>query len=255
MSVSIEDIKKLRDLTGVSMSACKSALEESNGDLDGAVEVLRKKGEAKAADRAERSTGEGAVEIKVVDDKAAVVELLCETDFVARSDDFHAFAQGVADKLISGEFAEGAVEVEGLTDAVSRLGENVRLGRTKLVSGSTLGFYVHSNGKIGVVVSLEGGNEEMARDIAMQIAATNPFCINPADVPADQVEKEKVIWVEQLSKEGKPAEIVEKIMMGKENKFREERSLLKQDFLKNPDLTIEGLLAGAKVVEFVRFAI
>lgn len=255
MSVSIEDIKKLRDLTGVSMSACKSALEESNGDLDGAVEVLRKKGQAKAADRAERSTGEGAIEVKISGNKAAMVELLCETDFVARSDDFHAFAQEVAGKLLSGDVAEGAEDVPGLSDAVSRLGENVRLGQTKLVEAPILGSYIHSNGKIGVVVALDGGSEEMAKDIAMQVAATNPLCVSPAEVPADLVDKEKVIWTEQLAKEGKPAEIIDKIMMGKENKFREERSLLKQEFVKNPDQTIEALLGGAKLLSFTRFSI
>lgn len=242
-------------MTGVSMSACKSALEESNGDLEGAVEVLRKKGESKAADRAERSTGEGAIEVKIQGSKAAMVELLCETDFVARSDNFHAFAKEIADKLLSGEVAEGATEVAGLTDAVSRLGENVRFGRSKVVEGAVIGSYIHSNGKIGVLVVLDGGNEEMAKDIAMQVAATNPLCVSPAEVPAEMIEKEKVIWTEQLAKEGKPAEIIGKIMMGKENKFREERSLLKQEFVKNPDQTIEALLNGAKLVSFTRFSI
>lgn len=242
-------------MTGVSMSACKSALEESNGDLEGAIEVLRKKGESKAADRAERSTGEGAIVVKTEGTKSAVVELLCETDFVARSENFLSFANDIAAKLLSGEVAEGATDAPGLSDAVIRLGENVRLGRSKIVEGDVLGSYVHSNGKIGVVVALSGGNTEMARDIAMQIAATNPACISPEEVPAELIEKEKVIWTEQLAQEGKPAEIIDKIMMGKEKKFREERSLLKQEFLKNPEQTIESLLAGAKVVGFTRFSI
>lgn len=254
MTVSIEDIKMLRDKTGVSMSACKSALEEA-GSIEKAIELLRKKGEAKAASRAERSTAEGTVAIKIEGGKAALAELLCETDFVARSDEYKALAGEAAAKVLAGELEPGASDFSGLSDAVIKLGENIKLGRSELVEGDVLGQYIHSNGKIGVVVALDGGSEEQARDVAMHVAASNPSVVSPDEVSDELVAKEKEIWTEQLAKEGKPAEIMEKIMIGKEKKFREENALAKQAFVKNPEQTVEQYLAGANVKSFVRMAI
>ncbi len=255
MSVSIEQIKELRDATGVSMTACKSALEEANGDYEKAVDLLRKKGEAKAADRAGKSTGQGAIVVKSEGSKTAMVELLCETDFVARGDDFLALAELLADRLLRGEIKESDRDVAEVKDAVLKMGENVQIGDMVVVEGEPVGDYVHSNRKIGVLVSLKGGSKELARDIAMHVAAANPSVLSPDEVSQDLLDREKSIWAEQLSTEGKPKEIVEKIMMGKEKKFREENALIKQSFVKDPDKTIEQLLASANAVveKFVRF--
>ncbi|MBI2634679.1 translation elongation factor Ts [Candidatus Peregrinibacteria bacterium] len=241
MAVTIEEIKKLRETTGVSMTACKTALEEAGGDFEKAIDILRMKGEAKAADRAGRSTGQGAIVVKSDGKKSAMVTLLCETDFVARGDDFLKIARDLPD----------------VKEAVLKLGENVQVGEMKIVEGDNVGNYVHSNRKIGVLVSLQGGSGEIAKDIAMHIAATNPEVISPDEVSADLLEREKGIWREQLKNEDKPAEIVEKIMIGKEKKFREENALIKQIFVKDPEKTIEQLLkeADAIVKEFKRFAI
>jgi elongation factor Ts len=257
MAVSIEQIQKLRNATGVSIIACKKALVEADGDYDKAVEILRKKGQAKAADRAGRSTGEGAVFVKTAEGKTALVALRCETDFVARGDDFLELLNVVADELIAGKINSGDDEVQTVKDAVLRLGENVQVGGLYLSNSSVAGTYVHSNKKIGVLVELEGGSEDMAKDIAMHAAATNPAVLTPDEVSDELVEKEKGIWIDQLKQEGKPEQIIEKIMMGKEKKFREESALVKQAFVKNPDQTIEELLASgsAKITNFVRFSV
>lgn len=257
MSVSMEQIKELRERTGVSMMACKKALEEANGDMDAAIELLRKKGEAKAADKAERSTAQGAVFVKSEGGKTAIVKLLCETDFVSNGDEFLAIAESIADKLLAGEITESDKDLPEVKEAILKLGENIQIGEMKIVEGDTVGDYVHSNRKIGVLVSLNGGNTDVARDIAMHVAATNPDVISPDEVSDDVVAKEKEMWSEQLANEGKPAEIMEKIMMGKEKKFREENALLTQAFVKDPDKTIEQLLKefDATIDSFVRLAV
>lgn len=257
MSIDIEQIKKLREMTGVSMTACKSALEEANGDLEEAVTVLRKKGEAKAADRAGRSTSQGAIAIRIEGNKAAMVHLGCETDFVARGDDFLGVVNSLVDKLLKGEIKPEDREVPEVKDAVLRCGENIQIENMALVEGEVLGDYVHSNKKIGVIVVLEGGNSALAKEIAMHAAATNPEVVSPDQVPQELVDKEKEIWAEQLQKEGKPAEVLDKIMMGKEKKFREENALTMQPFVKDPSKTVAQIAAdgGATVKSFVRFAI
>ncbi|MBU1151373.1 translation elongation factor Ts [Patescibacteria group bacterium] len=257
MSVSIEELKKLREATGVSMMACKSVLEEADGDYDQAFDLLRKKGEAKAADRAGRSTSEGVVAIKKDGEKAAMLTLLCETDFVSKSDGFVSLANSLVEKLFNGELPENLEDVPEVKDAVLKLGENVRIGEAKVFEASNIGDYVHSNAKIGVLVAFEGGSEELAKEVAMHIAATAPQVVSPDEVSDELLASEKVIWAEQLKNEGKPAEIIEKIMLGKEKKFREENALLKQAFVKDPEKTIEQLLEGSQAVvkEFVRFAI
>lgn len=257
MTASIELIKKLRDATGVSMTACKSALEETNGDFETAIDVLRKKGEAKAVDRAARGTSQGAVFVKVVGKKAGMVLLGCETDFVARGDDYLALGSSIVEKLLNDTIKADDRDLAEVKDAVLRLGENIQLSNMVLVEGDVIGDYVHSNKKIGVLVVLAGGTVELARDVAMHVAATNPAVLSPEEIAPELVEREKSIWSEQLKSEGKPAEIVEKIMLGKEKKYREENALLKQAFVKNPDQTVEQLLkdAGATVKTFVRFTV
>ncbi|MCX6734957.1 MAG: translation elongation factor Ts [Candidatus Peregrinibacteria bacterium] len=257
MTASIELIKKLRDATGVSMTACKSALEETNGDFETAIDVLRKKGEAKAVDRAARGTSQGAVFVKVVGKKAGMVLLGCETDFVARGDDYLTLGSSIVEKLLNDTIKADDRDLAEVKDAVLRLGENIQLSNMVLVEGDVIGDYVHSNKKIGVLVVLAGGTVELARDVAMHVAATNPAVLSPEEIAPELVEREKSIWSEQLKSEGKPAEIVEKIMLGKEKKYREENALLKQSFVKNPDQTVEQLLkdAGATVKIFVRFTV
>ncbi len=257
MSVSIEQIKQLRDATGVSMMACKKALEEANGDFEAAIDVLRKKGEAKAVDRASRETGQGAVFIEVDSDKAAMLLLTCETDFVALGDDFAALGTLLLNKVLSGEVTSPEDEVSEMKDAGLKLGENIQMASLSLVNGGVSGGYVHSNKKIGVLVNLEGGSEDLAKDVAMHIAATAPKFTSPDEVSQELVDREKSVWIDQLKAEGKPEEIMEKIMLGKEKKFREENALLKQAFVKNPEVTVEQLLAdaGATVKDFMRFAI
>ncbi|MBL4693934.1 translation elongation factor Ts [Candidatus Gracilibacteria bacterium] len=255
MSVEIEQIKELREATGVSMMVCKKALQESDGDFEKAVEFLRKRGVAKAADRSGRSTTEGAVVVRAEGGKTAMVSLQSETDFVSKSDEFLSFAKGIADEFLSGK-ASSKEDID-LVDAGTRLGENLKIGDFTLFEGGTIGEYIHSNRKIGVLVSLEGGNVDLAKDIAMHVAAMNPAVLSPDEISEELVAKEKGIWAEQLKNEGKPEEIIDKIMMGKEKKFREDSALLKQDFVKNPDQTIEQLLeaAGATVKESARFAV
>ncbi len=255
MSVSIDQIKDLRDRTGVSISACKQALEEAEGDFEKAVEVLRKKGEAKAAARAERGTNHSAVAVKVEGGKGAIVELECETDFVAMDGSFLELAESIADKLLKGEIKPDDRDLPEIKEAGLRLGENIQIGNMALIEGDNIGEYVHSNRKIGVLVSLKGGNDNLGKDIAMHVAATAPQVVSPDEVDDSLVSKEKEIWAEQLKSEGKPEEIIGKIMMGKERKFREENALVKQDFVKNPEKTIEDLLkeAEAEVLSFVRF--
>ncbi|MFA6305288.1 MAG: translation elongation factor Ts [Candidatus Gracilibacteria bacterium] len=257
MAISIEQVKKLREKTGVSMMACKKALEESNGDEGVAIDILRKKGEAKAADRADRVTRQGVVAVKSEGGKTAMVTLLCETDFVSRGEDFVAIADKIAEKLLKGEISVEDKDLQEIKDMALKSGEKIGLGGMELMEGENVGSYVHSNKKIGVLVSLDGGSEQLAKDIAMHVAAMNPQFISPEEVLPELVAKEKEIWADQLKNEGKPAEIVEKIMLGKEKKFREENALLKQAFVKDPEKIIEQLLQAEKATlkTFKRFAI
>jgi len=257
MAINLDQIKELRNMTGVSMTACKVALEETAGDMDKAIDVLRKKGEAKAVDRAARTTSQGVIAVKTEGDKAGMAMVLCETDFASRSEDFVALADKLAEKVLKGEVKESDRDFPELKDLGLKTGENVQVGDLKLMSGSVLGSYIHSNKKIGVVVSLKGGNVDLAKEVAMHAAATNPVCVSPDQISQESVDKEKEIWRDLLSKENKPAEIIEKIMIGKEKKFREENALIKQPFVKNPEKTIEQFLSesGASVESFHRMAI
>ena len=245
-------VKELRDKTGVGMMACKKALAESNGNVDKAIEILRKRGEAKAGEKSSRSTGEGVVIVS----ERAIVSLLCETDFVAKNDAFQAFAQEIA--RASEEGAEKGKQLfeELKTDKIQAIGENINLGDIQIIEkGDTIGSYVHSNGKLGAVVALSGGTEEQAKDLAMHAVAMNPIVANPEDVPNEEIEKEKAIYKEQLLNEGKPEQIIEKIMEGKVKKFCAERALTSQAFVKDPSLTVQQYLGDAKLEGFIRFEI
>ncbi len=257
MPVTAEQVAALRARTGVAIVAVKQALDEANGDDEMAIEILRKRGLAQAVKKADREQKEGAFFIASGPAKAAIVCLRCETDFVARSDDFQNMGQSLADELLAkGDAGLKAESDAKLPAAVQKLGENIALGDSETVEGASIGAYVHSNRKIAVVVALDkAGMDDAAKDAAMHAAAMNPLYVSPEEVPEEHVTKEKEIWKEQMKDDKKPAEILEKIMIGKEKKFREENALLKQAFVKDPSKSVEQTLGGAKVVAYVRKAI
>ena len=256
MTVTAEQVSSLRKRTGVGLMAVKSALEEAGGDEEKAIAILRKRGQAQAVKKADRDQKEGSIFIESDDKKAAIVHLACETDFVARGDDFqNAGKAHVKMALEKGVDAAKKHAEEIMPDLVNKLGENITLFDLKVVEGGTLGTYVHSNSKIGVVIALEGGDETKSKDVAMHAAAMAPVVISPEEVSTELVEKEKDIWRDQLKKEGKPEAMFDKIMIGKEKKFREESALVKQPFAKDQAVSVEQYLNGAKVKSYVRFSV
>ena len=255
MSITASQVNELRQRTGISMMQCKKALEEAMGDEEKAIEILRKKGAAKAAEKSDRAMKEGIVIAEVKGDKAVLVKLLCETDFVSKNPEFIAVANAAASEALkNGAAAAEQSQAEVLKELFSRLGENMSL-EVKVLEGKGIGAYIHSNSKIGTLVRLKDTNEEQARDIAMHIAAMSPKHINPEDIPEAEIAKEKEIWKELLRTEGKPEAMFEKIMAGKEKKYREESALLKQSFVKNGEQSVEQYLSGNTVAEFIRLSI
>ncbi len=269
MAITASMVKELRERTGAGMMECKKALVETNGDIDAAIEFLRKSGQAKADKKAGRTAAEGRVVIKTSDDgrSAAIVEVNCETDFVANDDNFTRFADAVArlvlekrpatlEELLAASLDGGTVE-EVRRGLVAKIGENITVRRFQLldVSGQ-LGQYLHGN-RIGVLVDLGGGSPELAKDIAMHIAASKPVCVSADEVEPALIEKEREIFRAQAEESGKPAEIVEKMVTGRINKFLKEITLLGQPFVKNPDETVEKLLQreNASVKRFVRLEV
>ena len=249
-------VASLRARTGVSMMECKKALEEANGDEEQAIDILRKKGEAQVVKKADREQKEGYTFATEDGNKVALISVHCETDFVSRGEPFQKLGATLAELTLK----EGTENIQELAspqilEAVQTMGENITLGQTHVVEASTIGTYVHTNGKIGVVVGLEGGSAEAARDAAMHAAAMNPLYTKPEEVSAETVDEEKVVWTEQLKAEGKPEEIIEKILMGKEKKFREEHALLTQPFVKDPSQTVGQYLGSATVTEYLRVSI
>ncbi len=236
--------------------AVKSALEEAEGDEEKAIAILRKRGQAQAVKKADRDQKEGSIFIENDGKKAAVVHLACETDFVARGDDFQNAGKALVKMTLEKGVDAAKKYAEGIVpDLVNKLGENVTLFDLKVVEGGTLGTYVHSNSKIGVVIALEGGDELKAKDVAMHAAAMAPVVISPEEVSTELVEKEKDIWRDQLKKEGKPEAMFDKIMIGKEKKFREESALVKQPFAKDQSISVEKYLGDAKVKGYIRFSV
>lgn len=240
-------VMQLRAQTGAGVLDAKKALEETGGNLEQAIDFLRKKGAVKAAAKAERETKEGIIALVKQGNKVAVVQLACETDFVARNSDFVNTADEFAKKLlnVSKEEFKTWAEEKIKNELVVKIGENIQLGQFDVHTGEVLGTYLHSNKKVAAVVALSGGTEELANDLAMQVTAMSPKYLRPQDVPAEELAKEKEICREQLKKEGKPENILEKIVEGKLNKYYEEVCLLKQVYIKDEDLTIEKLLAQA----------
>ena len=270
MSITADTVKQLRERTGAGMMECKRALVETNGDLEAAAELMRKQGLAKADKKAARVAAEGVIVVaKSADGRsAAMVEVNCETDFVAREADFQSFSTEVAQVAL----AAGAATAEALAALklgsgetvderrralVAKIGENISVRRHgTLASAGQLGAYRHGT-RIGALVAVEGGDAALAHDLAMHVAATNPTYLSVADVPADVVAKEREIETEKALGEGKPADIVAKMVEGRIRKTLNERVLLGQPFVKDPDQTIEKLLKAAKaeVKAFQRFEV
>jgi len=263
-AVSAKLVKELRERTGLGMMECKKALAEAGGDIEAAIEELRKNSGLKAAKKAGRTAAEGIVVVKAAADNtsAVLVEVNSETDFAAKNGDFVAFANKVADTAFETKDADVAAFNEGaLKDVreglVQKIGENISARRAAFVEGEVVGGYVHSNNRIAALVALKGGSEELAKDIAMHVTAVNPRVLAPEDMPAEELEKEKEIIRAQPDMEGKPAEIVEKMMGGRISKFLKENSLVEQPFVKDPEQTVGKLAkaAGAEVIAFVRFEV
>jgi elongation factor Ts len=264
-------VKELRDRTGAGMMECKKALEATKGDIELAIEELRKSGRAKADKKAGRIAAEGIVMVHVSDDgkQAVMLEINSETDFVARDENFLAFTQAVAKAALAGKaqdvetlsalpLKDGLTVEEARKNLISKVGENINIRRVAITSPSAtnVGAYLHGS-RIGVLVELDGDNKDLAKDIAMHIAASKPLVISQSEVPADLVEKEKDIYMAQAATSGKPQEILEKMVAGKLKKYLDEISLMGQPFVKDPDTMVASLLSKhrAKVVSFTRFEV
>lgn len=269
MAVTASMVKDLRERTGVGMMECKKALVEANGDMDAAAELLRKIGLAQADKKASRIAAEGKVVLASSDDntEAVLVEINCETDFVAKDENFLDFADRVAGqalKLATTDVeAVMATEVDGISletarqNLITKIGENIQVRRAfRMTSNATIGAYIHG-GHIGVLVEIEGGDAEVAHDIALHVAALAPAYVDVDDVPADVLEKEKSFLISQAQDSGKPAEIIEKMVEGRMRKHLSTITLLGQDFVKDGDITVAKLLKqkGAKVKGFTRLVV
>ena len=270
MEITAALVKELRERTGAGMMECKKALVEMKGDIDAAAEHMRKTGMAKADKKAGRAAAEGLVVIRTSTDgkTAAIVEVNCETDFVAKDENFRNFVDAIADKVLAAKPAdldallamplEGGLSVEDSRKAlIARIGENMNVRRFMLINAKgKVSSYMHGT-RIGVVVDLEGGSDELGKDIAMHIAASKPICVDESGVSQDLIAKEKEIYAAQAQESGKPADIIEKMVMGRVQKFLKEVTLLGQPFVKDQDQTVDKLLkaAKAKVASFVRYEV
>lgn len=262
-------VKELRERTGAGMMDCKKALSAVEGDMDKAIDFLREKGLAAAAKKASRIAAEGIVASYISEDNkvGVIVEVNCETDFVAKTDNFKELVDSIAahiaatnpadmDALMASELNGKAVS-ELVTESIAKIGENIsvrRFARYEVTEG-TVAAYIHGGGKIGVLVNITGGSAELGKDIAMQVAAANPSYLNREQVPTAELEHEKEVLTEQARNEGKPEKIIEKMVLGRIQKYYKEVCLVDQEFVKDPDQTISKLLKAnnADVVEFARF--
>ncbi|MDB2643756.1 translation elongation factor Ts [Luminiphilus sp.] len=264
--MSAAQVKELRERTGLGLLECKKALAEASGDIEAAIETLRKSSGMKAAKKAGRTAAEGIVAIQSAPDGslAAMVEVNSETDFVARDENFLNFVQTVVAKAFEQRsndvalLAGGDIE-EARQALVQKIGENISVRRVVAheASAGIVGGYVHGNNRIAVVVSLKGGSAELAKDVAMHIAAVNPQVVSPDQMAEDVVAKEREIYAAQAQESGKPPEIVEKMIDGRIRKFLSENSLTEQAFVKDPDTTVGKLVsaAGAEIIGFSRFEV
>ena len=267
---SASDIKALREKTGAGMLDCKKALEETKGDMDAAVDYLREKGIAKAAKKESRIAAEGLTEIVVNGNKAVIVEVNSETDFVAKNEEFKTFISVISNAILNSDAKtmEEALNIETengtineyLVNLVAKIGEKISFRRFEVVEKTDkdiFGCYSHMGGRISVLTVIEGSNEDVAKDVSMHVAAMNPGYLNRDEVPADVIEHEKEIIKEQAMNEGKPADIAEKMVAGRINKYYKEVCLLEQAFVKDPDLTVEKFVAnnGGTIKSMVRYEV
>ena len=270
MEISASEVKKLRELTSAGMMDCKKALQESNGDFEKAKLLLKEKGQSKADSKSGRTTAQGLVSVKVCLDKkvAVILEVNCETDFAAKDQQFIDFSKNILEAIVEGDVGDldsllsspindfDTVE-DYRTHVISKLGENISLRRFNKVSiEGTLGTYIHAD-KIAVIALIDSDNETLAKDIAMHVAASNPHYIDQSEISNELLEEESRILALQAEKEGKPKEIIEKIVQGKLNKKMNQLTLMGQEFIKDPDITIEQLLndSNAKVNSFIRYEV
>jgi elongation factor Ts len=270
MSITAAMVKELRDASGAGMMDAKKALTETDGDMEAAIDWLRTKGLAKAAKKSGRTAAEGLVGIAVKDGIGVAVEVNSETDFVARNADFQTMVSAIAriatgvdsiDALKAADMDGKSVE-EVLTQKVATIGENMTVRRLARVEGDSVAAYVHNAvadglGKIGVLVALKGANDDIGRQIAMHVAATSPASLSEADLDPDLIAREKAVLTEQARESGKPEQVIEKMIVGRMNKFFEEVTLLKQKFVMNPDITVgqAAEAAGVEIVGFARLAV
>ncbi len=270
MAITAALVKELRERTGAGMMECKKILTETDGDIELAIEELRKRGAAQADKKAGRIAAEGTIVTLVDGAQAVAVEVNSETDFVAKDENFIEFANSVAkavisskpadmDALLASAQADGKTIEEARQALIAKIGENIGVRRFEVVNaqdGEVVGAYQHGN-KISVLVRLKGGNEELAKDLAMHIAASRPVCVSADQVPTELLDKEREIYTAQAADSGKPAEIMEKMVEGRIRKYLNEITLLGQSFVKDPDQTVEKLLksANSEVVEFVRYEV
>ena len=272
MQITASLVKELRERTGAGMMDCKKALQEVDGDIEVAIENMRKSGIAKAAKKAGRVAAEGVIIIRAASDSnmSVMLEINCETDFVAKDNNFEQFANSVAETILAAKpdsldelqkmslhgTSSQSVE-EARAELVAKIGENISIRRFNIIEhDGVLGTYLHGV-RIGVVVELLGGDSNLAKDIAMHIAASKPVCISEDQVPESLLEQEKVVFRSQAAESGKPAEIIEKMITGRINKFLKEITLLGQPFVKDPDITVENLLKSknATVKSFNRYEV
>ena len=268
MSISASMVKELRERTGAGMMECKKALVDSDGNLDSAIELLRTTGQAKAEKKAKRIAAEGRIIIKSDTEHTVILEINSETDFVANDSNFINYAESVAVAILENDI----VDLESLSKIDLTTGTNVEMARTQLISKigenisirrfdkikqcDNMGIYTHG-ARIGVVVSLTGGDEVISKDVAMHIAASNPICINNEGVPEELVSREERIFQEQAASSGKPPEIIDKMIQGRMKKFFKEVTLLGQPFIKNPDMSVNELLkeSKAEIISFKRYEV
>lgn len=270
MAITATLVKELRERTGAGMMDCKKALVETDGDAEAAAELLRKKGQASAAKKAGRIAAEGCVRIAAAPDNktVAIVEVNCETDFVAKDENFVAFAATAAelalavnpaslDDLLAASTSAGGTLDEARATLIAKIGENIGVRRFKVLQAQgEIAQYIHGS-RIGAIVDLVGGDAELGKDIAMHVAAAAPLCVSEADVPAEELEREKRFLTDQALQEGKPPEIVEKMIAGRLRKYLADITLVGQPFVKDPDVTVGKLLGGrgASVASMVRLEV
>jgi len=270
-TITAADINKLRQATGAGMLDCRKALTESNGDFEAAIDWLRKQGQKVAAKRSDREAKEGVILAKTTaDNKTGIIVCIsCETDFVSKNSDFVAFAQSIADAAIANNVKSAeelnSVEINGakvsdmINDKLAAIGEKIEVSKFERVEAPYVASYIHGANRMGVLVGLTQEAAEAGKDLAMQIAAMNPLAVDETSIPADVIEREKNIAIEVVKAEGKPAEMAEKIAMGKLNKFFKDNTLLAQAFVKDNNKSVAEYLktvsADLKVTEFKRVAL